>query len=1055
MFDAGFFAIIKKYVNGIALNGVPVNYPQVDPVTKHWRIFNPVGNTYVDTGIIAEGKDGVTPSIGNNGNWFIGTTDTGILAEGKDGKSAYQVAVDNGFAGTEAEWLESLNGEQGDPGEGVPVGGNAGQVLRKKSANDYDTEWDDESVDDTSGYEPPAEGIPKEDLSSEVQSLLNKADTALQSFTETDPVYTQDKPNIALKADFKPIATFYIDTNVDYNDFQDGSDTYPYKTLQQVTAQVWGEQIPDVRCIVKAGSDLSNATVVFTNVQRVVMEAPATPYIHMVKVGAVTIEGSVEEIGMSGFEILGALTTSVPSGRFTFEKCILRQNVINLGGDGVLMSFFDCGFFGDISITGTGGGEVDIVTCRSYLKDNNGNVAVVTLNDSSATLLVAESYDIPLNVLQGSLVRVRNTILRPSSQIGNNALYIDDNYAGEINLISGTTYDPSIDALAPVYIGQNCRFSLGAFIFNKNNSQIKGAAVTTGLMAVQLRDYNVRQGFQPVIRGDDDFGQRVEANTIRDQLNGVSDEFVKRNIDPNDEWLVQNGVVDANGNWVFGGLRADFNITEETVYDIDGTTVIGTDIVFKNKNGDEKGRVEKTRPNSGGGGASVNFVNSQTIAFSGDNAAKQANVQVDSAAGLAANANGVSVDPNYKIPTADDASKLAALPTNAELEAALGDKQPHAPAGYGFSQNNYSNEAQTKLASIPAPNSLATKDSNGRVADSNAIGGAGANQIWQRVVFDNSGLAYTTFYQYMQDFWADANNPRNVSFIVGNANDQAAVLTDLPFTPVNTAGRAVVNCEFVTSSNGIQYGRVEIIQQSTGAKWLGYIGGSALTWQQVATRDWATPKTSGSVGADDDLNDYTTSSHVGPWSVSSAVSSTALNVPVAGVSAKLIVYSSPGSSDDVVTQLYITNPNSSTSKPAVYLRTRNVYWTSWVQILTQDGVYSTTETNTGKKWIDGKPIYRRVLTGNIVAAANTLTNTTLISSGVDSLVASGGWLNNGSASKISLGQATAQGTFPQLETQSAVYANSSGAVVLQTTTIVARAGTTNNAYQVWVEYTKT
>lgn len=30
---------------------------------------------------------------------------------GRDGKSAYQIAVDNGFKGTEKEWLESLHGD--------------------------------------------------------------------------------------------------------------------------------------------------------------------------------------------------------------------------------------------------------------------------------------------------------------------------------------------------------------------------------------------------------------------------------------------------------------------------------------------------------------------------------------------------------------------------------------------------------------------------------------------------------------------------------------------------------------------------------------------------------------------------------------------------------------------------------------------------------------------------------------------------------------------------------------------------------------------------------
>ena len=35
--------------------------------------------------------------------------------DGEDGKSAYEVAVENGFGGTEEEWLASLKGEQGDP----------------------------------------------------------------------------------------------------------------------------------------------------------------------------------------------------------------------------------------------------------------------------------------------------------------------------------------------------------------------------------------------------------------------------------------------------------------------------------------------------------------------------------------------------------------------------------------------------------------------------------------------------------------------------------------------------------------------------------------------------------------------------------------------------------------------------------------------------------------------------------------------------------------------------------------------------------------------------
>ena len=48
------------------------------------------------------GQDGYTPEKGKD--YF----------DGNDGKSAYQEAIDNGFKGTEEEWLESLKGQNGN-----------------------------------------------------------------------------------------------------------------------------------------------------------------------------------------------------------------------------------------------------------------------------------------------------------------------------------------------------------------------------------------------------------------------------------------------------------------------------------------------------------------------------------------------------------------------------------------------------------------------------------------------------------------------------------------------------------------------------------------------------------------------------------------------------------------------------------------------------------------------------------------------------------------------------------------------------------------------------
>ena len=51
------------------------------------------------------------------------------------GKSAYEIAVMNGFDGTVEEWLASLKGEKGDRGEGVPAysADDNGKVLMVKN----------------------------------------------------------------------------------------------------------------------------------------------------------------------------------------------------------------------------------------------------------------------------------------------------------------------------------------------------------------------------------------------------------------------------------------------------------------------------------------------------------------------------------------------------------------------------------------------------------------------------------------------------------------------------------------------------------------------------------------------------------------------------------------------------------------------------------------------------------------------------------------------------------------------------------------------------------
>lgn len=116
----------------------------------------------------ADGADGLTPTIGANGNWYLGDTDTGKPsrgetgpagadgANGKDGadgpagtpgKSAYAYAVEGGYTGTESEFAAKL-AEEYIPS---PAAAAVGQTIRVKAVDSAGrpTEW--EAADMASG----------------------------------------------------------------------------------------------------------------------------------------------------------------------------------------------------------------------------------------------------------------------------------------------------------------------------------------------------------------------------------------------------------------------------------------------------------------------------------------------------------------------------------------------------------------------------------------------------------------------------------------------------------------------------------------------------------------------------------------------------------------------------------------------------------------------------------------------------------------------------------------------------------------------------------------
>ena len=83
---------------------------------------------------------------------------------------------DNFIMTEDGENFEMTQTTKGDPGEGVPTGGTAGQVLKKVSGDDYDTEWadldaGDVGFDSTETYQSGTVGAELSDLSRQLSDL--------------------------------------------------------------------------------------------------------------------------------------------------------------------------------------------------------------------------------------------------------------------------------------------------------------------------------------------------------------------------------------------------------------------------------------------------------------------------------------------------------------------------------------------------------------------------------------------------------------------------------------------------------------------------------------------------------------------------------------------------------------------------------------------------------------------------------------------------------------------------------------------------------------------
>jgi hypothetical protein len=142
-------AAANAYAESLALNGVPIRYPDIDPVSGRWRIFSPASGAYIDTGAVARG---ISPRIdAATKNWLVWDdnlntfVNSGIRAEAREVDiTADATYIKSRYTG-DAAWniivaLEDLKGRDALDGQ-TPELQVSGNTLQYKYPSQ--TEWTD------------------------------------------------------------------------------------------------------------------------------------------------------------------------------------------------------------------------------------------------------------------------------------------------------------------------------------------------------------------------------------------------------------------------------------------------------------------------------------------------------------------------------------------------------------------------------------------------------------------------------------------------------------------------------------------------------------------------------------------------------------------------------------------------------------------------------------------------------------------------------------------------------------------------------------------------
>lgn len=244
-------------------------------------------------------------------------------------------------------------------------------------------------------YEKPSDGIPKSDLAADVRTSLGKADTALQSFMETDPTVPSwakqpSKPSYSYSEITGKPTLSTVATSGSYNDLTNKPTIPTVPTNVSAFTNDAGYLTEHQDISGKANSD-DLATVAFSGDYEDLENTPTIP--------------DVPEWAMSSTK--PSYTVSEIDG--AQEELVSGTNIKTINGTSVLGS-------GNITIQGGGGGgDVNVIESITF----NGSAVPV---DSSKNAAI--TYSAPVTSVNGNTGAVTISIPTKVSDLTNDSGFI-------------------------------------------------------------------------------------------------------------------------------------------------------------------------------------------------------------------------------------------------------------------------------------------------------------------------------------------------------------------------------------------------------------------------------------------------------------------------------------------------------------------------------------------------------------------------------------------------------------------------------------------------------